>query len=275
MPLPVPDVVTAPVPLMTPEAVKLPLPLMRKVRLLAPIATVAPAERARPLVFALEVPMVAAEPSVMGPTQVPKAATLLVKAPVGALARPEPLIVIGSAAVQAMPLTFNSAPERMVVPVVVVPSGLVLTVEPACKLPAAIMIAPVKVLKLLVPKPSDNVPVPVFVRVPEPCNCALVEAVPAPLPSSIVKVRPAVTSKVPPAGPISSEDGRRNSNPRGIVGHAARDQVARPEARFFWPGPSPARPGLVHFVPGLARPVSRARAWAGTPARGPARLGTE
>ena len=58
-----------------------------------------------------------------------------------------------------------------------------------------------------------------------------------------------------------------------IVGHAARDPVARPEARFF--GPAQTRPGPVHFVPGLARPVPRARAWAGTPARGPTRPGTE
>ena len=64
-----------------------------------------------------------------------------------------------------------------------------------------------------------------------------------------------------------------NSGDAIIVGHAARDPVARPEARFF--GPAQTRPGPVHFVPGLARPVSRARAWAGTPARGPARPGTE
>ena len=57
---------------------------------------------------------------------------------------------------------------------------------------------------------------------------------------------------------------------RVIVGHAARDPVARPDARFSF-GPAQTRPGLVHFVPGLARPVFRARAWAGTPARGPAR----
>ena len=47
---------------------------------------------------------------------------------------------------------------------------------------------------------------------------------------------------------------------------------------FFWPGPNLAQPGPFRARAGTARvpcPVSRARAWAGTPARGPARHGTE
>jgi hypothetical protein len=58
-----------------------------------------------------------------------------------------------------------------------------------------------------------------------------------------------------------------------IVVHAARSPIARPIARFF--GPAQTRPGPLPVVLGLARPVNRARAWAVTPARGPARPGTE
>ena len=60
---------------------------------------------------------------------------------------------------------------------------------------------------------------------------------------------------------------------RAIVVHAARSPLARPKHGQF--GPAQARPGPLPVVPGLARPVNRARAWAGTPARGLARPGTE
>jgi hypothetical protein len=44
----------------------------------------------------------------------------------------------------------------------------------------------------------------------------------------------------------------------------ARSTAAHPKVRRF--SPTQARHGLVTTVPGLARPVFRARAWAATPA---------
>ena len=83
----------------------------------------------------------------------------------------------------------------------VVPRGVVLT-APVVRVPAETMIAPVNAAKLLLPLPSESVPTPVLVRVPEPWSCALVVAVPAPEPSSTVKRTPVGTSKVPPPVPM-------------------------------------------------------------------------
>jgi hypothetical protein len=58
----------------------------------------------------------------------------------------------------------------------------------------------------------------------------------------------------------------------GIDGHLACGPAARTEAQCF--GTAQARPGPQRTVPGLARPVSCARAWAATPAGRAARPGT-
>jgi hypothetical protein len=60
---------------------------------------------------------------------------------------------------------------------------------------------------------------------------------------------------------------------KAIDGHLARSTTARPKARGF--GPAQARHSPLATVLGLARPASRARAWAATPAHRAARPDTK
>jgi hypothetical protein len=59
------------------------------------------------------------------------------------------------------------------------------------------------------------------------------------------------------------------SVPMNIDGHLARSTAARPKARGF--SLAQTQPDPLTTVPGLARPVCRARAWAATLARRAAR----